>query len=1087
MPRFWSAIVKTIFFVSAAVCFAQQDTGIITGLVTDQSGSAVPNATVALLNTGTNTSITVTTDNDGLFVATPLRIGSYTITVEAPGFKKSVRQNVLLRVQDRVRIDFGLEVGQLTETIEVTIVAPLLASETTSLGQVIATKPVSELPLNGRNFIQLIALTPGAYIPQKNNSLYQDFLIGINGNRIQNNNFLLDGINNNTTDNNQAPVLPSPDAIAEFKVQSNLQPAEFGRGLGGTINISLRSGTNEFHGVLFEFLRNDKLDANNFFNVGRARPAFQQNQFGGAAGGPVYLPKLYDGRNRTFFFADYQGTRIRKGLTRIFTVPTAEMRVGDFSGLVQPIFDADTTRVGSDGRAIRDQFPDNRIPSNRFDPIMQRYLALYPQPNRPGIANNYILNPKYTDDNDQGDIKLDHLASEKDSFMFRYSHGNRTFIVPLNVPDVPYNGYFSANEFLPQVINNRGAVMSYTRTFSPRVVNEARFGFNRLYATVTPRSEGQNLATEFGIRGVPSDPQSNGLTVVGITGFSSLGDSFDTRRGQNVFHLLDNLTIIAGRHSFKMGFEHRRTQFNLGQGSSPRGAFTYNGVFSQNPLSRTGTGSPFADFLLGLPDSSSIGTNVRAGIRVRNYSGFIQDDWKVSNRLTMNIGVRYEYTTPVTEVVDRMANFDMATNKVVLAAPESLETRALARADRNNFAPRIGVAFQLDQRTVIRTGYGIFHTLEDAGHHNPTFNPPFSASFTYPSNQLDPSTALRPVQGFPPVGFPDGNFDNRFLNINGRPYDFAAAYSQQWNFTIGRELRDYAIEVAYVGNKANKLMANRNINQPLPSAGSVNSRRFFPGWGSITFQEPRGNSIYHALQTKVEKRFSLGHLFLLSYTWAKAIDDSDSTQLSTTSGTGNLQDQFNLRAERSRSFQDVRHRLIFSYLWELPLGRGHAWFGDISPGWNRLVGGWQINGIASHQSGRAFTINSPFDQSNTGSSNIRPDATGVSPDLPSEERSVNRWINAAAFRIPDGFAFGNTSRNVGTGPSLTNFDVSIFKDIPIDSEGRRKLQFRAEFFNIMNTPQFQIPNRVFNTPQFGTITETVADNRDIQLALRFLW
>jgi hypothetical protein len=282
-------------------------------------------------------------------------------------------------------------------------------------------------------------------------------------------------------------------------------------------------------------------------------------------------------------------------------------------------------------------------------------------------------------------------------------------------------------------------------------------------------------------------------------------------------------------------------------------------------------------------------------------------------------------------------------------------------------------------------------------------------------------------------------------------------------------------------------MANRNINQPPPGAGSVNSRRLFPGWGSITFQEPRGNSIYHGLQTKAEKRFSLGHSFLFSYTWAKAIDDSDSTQLSTTAGTGNLQNQADFRAERSRSFQDVRHRLVFSYLWELPVGRGRALAGDISPAWNRLIGGWQLNGITSYQSGRPFTISSPFDHSNTGSSNIRPDSTGIPPELPSDQRSVRAWLNPAAFRIPDGFAFGNTSRNVGTGPSLTNFDVSIFKEIPIDREARRRLQFRSEFFNVMNTPQFQIPNRTFNTPQFGTITETVADNRDIQLALRFIW
>ncbi|MSV27459.1 MAG: TonB-dependent receptor [Bryobacterales bacterium] len=1071
----------TLFLLLVATVVAQQDTGMITGQVTDPSGSPVPSAKIVLVNVATNAQTRVVTSNDGLFVATPIRIGFYSVAVEANGFKRAVRDGISLRVQDRLRVDFHLELGEVSESVSVTSEAPILQSETSSLGQVISTKPVSELPLNGRNFIQLIALTPGAYIPQRNNSLYQDFLIGINGNRIQNNNFLLDGINNNTTDNNQAPVLPSPDAIAEFKVQSNLLPAEFGRSLGGAINISLRSGTNAFHGTLFHFLRNNRLDANNFFNSGRPKPAFQQNQFGGALGGPVYLPKVYDGRNRTFWFANYQGTRIRKGLTRLFTAPTAAMRGGDFTGL-STLYDPETTSGNT-----RQPFAGNRIPATRFDPVMQRYLPLYPLPNRAGLANNYILNPKYSDNNDQGDVKLDHSFSASDSVMFRYSRGDREFIVPLNVPDVPFNGYFAANEFLPQVINNRGAVLSHTHTFSPRVINEARVGFNRLYATVTPRSQGKNLATEFGVRGVPDDRQSNGLTQVGITGFSALGDSFDTRRGQNVFQVLDNLTLISGRHSFKMGFDHRRTQFNLGQGSSPRGSFSYSGVFSQNPAGRTGTGNPFADFLMGYPDGASIGTNVRAGIRVRNYSSFIQDDWKATSRLTLNIGLRYEYTTPVTEVADRMANFNIAGNSVVLAKPGGIRERALANPDRNNFAPRFGLAYELNKKTVLRTGYGIFHTLEDAGHHNPAFNPPFSASFSYPSDQLNPATSLRPARGFPPVGFPGGNFNSLFININGRPFDFPAAYSQQWNFTLDRQIGQIHIETAYVGNKANKLMANRNINQPLPAAGTVNSRRIFPGWGNITFQEPRGNSIYHSLQTKVEKRFSKGHMFLLSHSWAKAIDDSDSTQLSTASGTGNLQDQRNLRAERSRSFQDVRNRLVLSYLYELPFGRGRSFLNNVSPVMDKMVGGWQVNGITFYQSGRAFTIASPSDHSNTGSSNIRPDATGISPDLPSDQRSPQRFINSAAFAIPAGFAFGNSGRNAGTGPSQTNFDFSVFKDFAFDGEGRRRLQFRAEFFNITNTPQFQIPNRTFNTPQFGTITETINDNRDVQLALRFVW
>jgi len=472
MSRIVLRVLPVLALLSHAL-IAQQDTATITGQVTDASGLALARASVSVTHRETNVVVRVATGQDGIYVATPLRIGTYNLAVEAPGFKKVVQESIPLRVQDRLRIDFRLEIGDVTQTVEVAAEAPLLQSESTSLGQVIATRPMSELPLNGRNFIQLIALSTGAYIPQRNNSLYQDFLIGINGNRIQNNNFLLDGVNNNTTDNNQAPILPSPDAIAEFKVQSNLLPAEFGRGLGGTININIKSGTNEFHGVAFEFLRNDKFDANNFFNSGRPLPPFQQNQFGGAVGGPLFVPRLYNGHNRTFFFANYQGTRIRKGLTRIFTVPTADLRGGIFDG-VATVFDPDTTRTDAGGASVRDPFPGNRIPVSRMDPVMQRYLGLYPLPSRPGIANNFLLNPKYNDDNDQGDIKIDHSLTSRDMLMFRFSRGDRTFIVPLNVPNVPYNGYFSNNEFLPQVINNRGAAFSYSHTFSPRVVNEFR-------------------------------------------------------------------------------------------------------------------------------------------------------------------------------------------------------------------------------------------------------------------------------------------------------------------------------------------------------------------------------------------------------------------------------------------------------------------------------------------------------------------------------------------------------------------------------------------------------------------------------------
>ncbi len=1090
-PAIRSPVGKRVFRTPLLVVFCvslltgQQDTGMITGLVTDASNAPVSGAAVSVINRNTNVRTGVTTGSDGIYVATPLKIGAYGVQVEVTGFKKVVREGIQLQVQDRLRIDFKLEVGDVTQTVEVSAQAPLLQSESTSLGQVIDKRSVADLPLNGRNFTQLIVLAPGAYIPQRNNSLYRSLLVGINGNRVQNNNFMLDGINNNTTDNNNTTIIPSPDAIAEFKVQTNLLPAEFGRSLGGTININIKSGTNEFHGSAFEFLRNSELDANAFFNSGRSKPPFQQNQFGFALGGPVVIPKVYNGRNRTFIFGDYQGTRIRKGLTRIFTVPTAPVRAGDFSGGAT-VYDPESTRPGAAGGFVRDPLPNNRVPAGRLDPVTQRYLALYPLPNQTTTANNLIVNPKFIDDKDQGDIKVDHNFSAKDSMFVRYSIGDETQITPLNLPGILSGGYFNAIEFLPQLFRTGGAVLSHTHSFSPHVINEFRIGYNRLFGTVGTLSGGKNLSKEFGISGVPDDPQANGLAVSSVAGFSALGDAFDRRNGQNVFHVLDNFTVVHGRHLFKAGFDHRRTGLNVNQGSSPRGNFSYTGVYSQNPVCRAGTGNAMADLLLGYPDTAVIGSVVHSGIRIRNYSAFFQDDWKAGPRLTLNLGVRYEYTTPVTEVANRIVNFDLGANNIILAKPGNLKDRALANGDFNNFAPRVGVAFQATPKTVIRTGYGMFYTLEDAGHHNPQFNPPFLVTRTFVSDQLNPGASPRPRNGFPPLA-PGNDLRNQFLNVNGRPYDFPAAYSQQWNFNVEREIGGILLEAAYVGNKSTKLMGARNINQPLPGPGVLNSRRIFPGWGNITYQETRGKSIYHGLQMKAEKRFSEGGTLLVSYSFARAIDDSDSTQLVFDGGTANPQDQRNARLERALSFQDVRHRLVSSYVYELPFGKGRKFMTSSGRAANLVIGGWQVNGITSLQGGRPFTVSSSFDHSNTGSSNIRPDSSGTGALLKRDQRSVTRFFDTSAFRLPAGFAFGNLGRNTGTSPGQVNFDFAAFKNFPVGGERGRIVQFRAELFNIMNTPQYATPNRIFGTPQFGSITDVISDNRDVQMGLKFIW
>lgn len=974
-------IVLFAILIAASALTAQAQSAQISGRITDASQAVVPDASVVVANVKTGIERNTTSNQQGYYNVPFLNPGSYRISVLGDGFKPIRRDGIQLSVDQVARLDFVLEIGEVTQTIEVTAEGPLLQSDTTSLGQVIDTRKIVELPLNGRNFIQLVVLATGAYIPQRNNSTFQSSLVSINGNRIQNNNFLLDGVSNNTTDNTNPPILPSPDAIAEFKVQTNLLPAEFGRGLGGTVNINIKSGTNEFHGTAFEFLRNSALDANAFFNSSRPKPQFQQNQFGFSAGGPVFIPKLYQGKNRTFFFGDYQGTRIRRGLTRIFTVPTEATRSGDFSGGAT-IYDPETTRPNPQGTGfIRDPFPGNRIPANRFDPVMQRFLSLYPLPNRAGTANNFVVNPKLMDDNDQGDVRIDHTLSPQDSLFTRYSYSDNPFVAPLNIQGVPLGGYFFEILFLPRVIRAHGVAIGETHIFSPRIINEFRFGFNRLFVTILPRSGGVNLAPQFGITGVPDERDANGLTVINTPGLSPLGDRIDTRRGQNVFHVRDSLSILSGRHTFKMGFDHRRTQFNFKQGASPRGVFNYSNVFTNNPENRSG-GNALADFLLGYPLSSAIGREVQAGVRIRNSSAFLQDDFRVTPRLTLNLGLRYEYTTPVTDVNNRMASFDIATNSVILAKPGSLRDRALANPDRNNFEPRFGIAYQLTSNTVLRTGYGVFHTLEDAGHHDPMFNPPYLLLQNFISDQVNPATSPRPSRGFPVVA-QGSDFRNLFVGLNARPVDFPAAYSQQWNLTLERQIGNLLLEAAYVGNKANKLMAQRDINQPLAGSGSVNSRRIFPGWGSINYVEPRGNSIYHGLQLKAEKRLSKGLTLLGSYSFAKAQEDADSTNLLADAGTPRPQDQRNLRAERSRSVNDVRHRMVASYVYELPFGAGKAFLKNAGGGWNRVIGGWQINGITSLQTGRPFTVNSPSDQSNTGSANPRPDATGISPELPS--------------------------------------------------------------------------------------------------------
>jgi Carboxypeptidase regulatory-like domain/TonB dependent receptor-like, beta-barrel len=1065
--------------------FAQQDTGAIVGTVFDPGGAVVPGATVRVTNTGTNISVSVTTDSSGAFNTPPLRIGIYRMEVEVSGFKKSVRDGISLRVQDRLNLDVRLEVGEVTQTVDVSATEVLLQTQTSSVGQIMETHTIVDLPLNGRNYLQLITLTAGAFVPQPMNTIWADQFVAINGNRAMLNSFLLDGVNNNTTDNSNPAIIPPPEAIAEFKVQTNAMAAEFGRSAGGAINVSIKSGTNQYHGNVFEFIRNDKLDANNFFNSGRAKPPLRQNQFGFTIGGPI-------AKDRTFFFGDFQGTRLRRGRTEVRTVPNPDERLGDFSKSGITIFDPQTSRPNPNGTGvIRDPFTGNVIPDNRISPAARKVIALYPLPNVAGArTNNFIGNSKLSSDTDQFDVRVDHQFSPNDSAFARVSVSEADHINPGSLETVASGTFrFPSNGSTP----GRGAALGYTHTFSPTLINEVRGGFARLAWFGQVFDPSVRGSEQLGIPGIPKTDQTFGLPLFNITGVETLGDQglLPVVRGKNTFNYLDNLTYIRGKHSFKAGVDTRFTQFNINQPGGPRGNFTFNGVFTRQPASPSGTGSGIADLLLGYADAASLSNSVTIGVRIRSYSGFFMDDWKVNQKLTLNVGLRYDLVTPPVEVKDRQLAFDLQRGQLVFAKPGSYRDRAFTDLDKNNFAPRFGFAYQATPSTVVRGGYGIFWAFEDNGTFNPAFNYPYRFTVSYPSDQVNTSSAIRLDTGFPSNALTE--FIPQFASYGSRDFNLRPAYVQQWNITLERQVHSILFGASYVGNKGTNLARLLQVNQPVPGSGGVNSRRPYLGFGSITNVESSGNSIYHGLLLKAEKRFTRGLSFLGSYTYSKAIEDSGSPALDNipTAGPDTPQDPRNLRLERGLSPHDVRQRFVFSGVYELPFGRGKSFMNDAHSVAEALLGGWQVNGVSTLQTGRHFTFGNSIDQSNTGSSNVRANVDR-DPRLPKSQRTIQRFFDTSAISVPAQFTYGNAGRNTGEGPGQVNLDLSLFKNFFFnrDTSGHfrpNELQFRVEAFNITNTPQFQNPNRIKGTSQFGSITDLVNTSRQIQFALKFFF
>jgi len=1072
-------VLALILLASSA--WAQQDMGVITGLISDATGAAVPGAKVTVVNQETNETRSVETSSTGTYTVGPMRIGIYSVSVEKDGFRKAVWRDIKLSAQDRVRADFQLELGQLSEAVSVTAEAPLLQAETSSLAHVVNQRVIRELPLNGRNFQQLAWMTAGVMPATRSRDRESGF--NTHGQPMTQNSFIIDGIDNNNNvmgmqDRKMQVVVPSLDAVAEFKVQTSNYSAEFGRNSGAVMLVNIKSGTNAFHGTAYEYLRNDRLDARDSFNYvdrngdGKADPeVLKQNQFGATLGGPIV-------RDRTFFFGSWEGRRERRAQTDLAIVPAADERNGLFSpGLV-------TVRDPATGQP----FPGNQIPRSRFDSTAAKMVELWPQPNFAGLGTrqNFIRNPPWNTTRDALDLRLDHNLSDNDKLFGRFSLSRHDTLRDSVFPPPARGGQNNDRAFDDN--DSRSVAFSYSRLFTPNLLNEFRYGFNR--QKVDKRELSKELSSElnarYGIKGIPAHNRLFGLpqfSMSGAIGYADLGEpgSMPNFKISQVHQYLDNLSWNRGNHNFKFGVDLRWNRSDIFGGASSHGGFTFDGQFTRVSL---------GDFLLGMPASANLTTQLIGAMRFRNYMLYALDDWKVTPRLTLNIGLRYELTTPWFEKHDNMNRIDVQPgptfNNIVTAGHcgRSYSCRGLVDTDSNNWAPRLGLAWQWTRRTIIRSGAGVFYGGQGSlgADGRGINNWPYNRSVTVQSTATAP--ALQLSNGFPP-GFLGGT-DTPPANLNWVVWEknFPSPSTYQWNLAVQHEVvRDLSLTVAYVGSSSTYLMNayNWNGSEPGPPA-TERQRRRIPQWNNVTLRTPFGASNYHGLDVQVERRSASGLAFTSAYTWSHSIDNIPE-QFG--SGGGGLMDYRNFDLNRANSNFDVRHRFVASTVYELPLGKGRRWM-NRGGALNHLLGGWQPSGLVSMQTGNYFTITVPSARQRLGATCIGdwwPDRIR-NPRL--STRTADRWFDTAAFllpRNPDGsWRLGNAGRAILNSDGAFNLDFGLMKTFPITESVR--LQFRWETFNLTNTPTLGDPNSNIESPDFATVRGTTSTPRQMQFALR---
>ena len=1095
-----------------------QTLGSIAGQVRDSSGAAIPEAKVTATNAGTNAQRTAVSNEAGDYAFPSLPPGMYTVTAERPGFKTLVRSQVEIQVQQNARIDFELQVGQISESVEV-VANAVMVTENATVGTVIENRRIVELPLNGRNYLQLVSLAPNVstgFSTQGQAGARQGGIraaqtISVAGQRTNFNHYTLDGVENTDPNFNTFVVMPSVDALQEFKVQTGIYPAEFGRQTT-QINVLTKSGTNQYHGTAFEFLRNDKLDATGyaFTSLRPVKDPFKWNQYGFTLAGPVWLPKIFKGKDKLFFMGNYESFRKRGSTTGLFSLAPAAFQTGDFSTLSNRIYDPLSRARAADGSLTGTPFAGNVIPTNRISATSKKLLEFYQTPTLGGVTNNYVQALSRPQNRDQFILRMDYIESSKSSWSGRYSWSDENE----STPGLKQNG--------GKLVTNLEQYMgSNTRTLSPSAVTETRFGYTRFYNSVgTLLAFQRNVVDELGIPGLKGgDPVSWGIPAVGIPNYTGIGDSTDGpfENKNSTLQFLNNTSITHGKHSFRFGGEVRKDQFNQVGNQFGRGSFTFAITPTQDPRALTaGSGLPaqgdgFASFLLGNVTLTEVAAQIAAAqFRATSFAFYVDDVWKISPQLTLSLGLRYENTPPWEDISGNLTTvffngFDNTPNvtdqsrypvflrqgkssgdpyaglrvrwpNIPLVQDGRLGDRLVNR-DNNDFAPRIGIAWSPTSKWVVRSGAGMFYN-QDQG--NPRFDVARNAAGRT-RNDDNPD-------------FPSETWANGAAALNGsvaniltpqafsNKFDRRTPYSMQWIFNLQRELaKNLSFEAGYLGSISRHLESYRGVSAAVPGPGTIASRSPYPNWGLLVLVENGGRADYNSLGTKLTKRYSNGLTALVSYTWSKSIDTTSGIR---TSDSDSLfsQDGRCMLCDRGLSAFDNRHRLAVSGLYDLPFGKGRKM--AIS---NRVLdavtGGWQVGGITTWRSGFHINPSAGVNRANTNINVDRPDATGqpVSLGTPTTER----WFNTAAFALQPIYQFGNAARNSIPGPAGFMLDSNVQKSFRI-AEGH-ELQFRWESYNLLNHPVWGFPNSNLSSPSFGRITSTAVNMRQMQFALKYVF